>query len=72
MHNKRKKIKNYFHKWKTLTRCSRSYTINNKIEEKIISFKMIKPHFKNNYNTNQKIQNNPLNINDNIGNFNKQ
>ena len=72
MHNKRKKIKNYFHKWKTLTRCSRSYTINNKIEEKIISFKMIKPHFKNNYNTNQKIQNNPLNINDNIGNFSCQ
>ena len=33
---------------------------------------MIKPHFKNSYNTNQKNQNNPLNINDNIRNFNCQ
>jgi hypothetical protein len=72
MHNKRKKIKYIFNKWKTLTKCNHIYTNNNKIEEKIISFKMIKPHFKNSYNTNQKNQNNPLNINDNIRNFNCQ
>jgi hypothetical protein len=72
IHNKRKKIKNSFNQWKTLTQYIHSFTNNNKIEEKIIFFKSKKPPFKNNFSTNQKMQNNPINISDNTGNFNCQ
>ena len=72
MHSKRKKIKNIFNQWKTSTKNSLCFTNNNKIEEKIISFKMIKPPIKNIFATNQKQSHNPLKLNDNTANYNCQ
>ena len=71
-HNKRKKIKNYFNVWKKFIRYSRNFINNNKIEEKIISFKSLKSPLKNNLNNNQFNQNNSLNKNNNFNNYNCQ
>jgi len=71
-HNKRKKIKNYFNVWKKFIRYSRNFINNNKIEEKIISFKSLKSPIKNNLNNNKFNQNNSLNKNNNFNNFNCQ
>ena len=71
-HNKRKRIKNYFNVWKQFIRYSRNFINNNKIEEKIISFKSLKSPIKNNLNNNKFNQNNSLNKNNNFNNFNCQ
>ena len=71
-HNKRKRIKNYFNVWKKFIRYSRNFINNNKIEEKIISFKSLKSPIKNNLNNNKFNQNNSLNKNNNFNNFNCQ
>ena len=71
-HNRRRRIRKYFNKWKSLLRYGRTFINSKGIEEKIICFKSIKSPPKTNLEDTKLQQQNKLTQNNSSGNFNFQ